>query len=540
MQSYYYNLENEQFDLFRDFTLEELLKQKNETRLNIIIPREMENMEEKLDNLLSKLDGTKVFCNNVIMKYDVDYISSGEEIENLKAFAEYFETKNLGISIQLKELRADFDNFLVAKQEIESFVDKVNNLTIEENGAKVPLSPIEKFVVAYEYVANRVYNEDENFFNEDMRNWIGVLTGDKIICTGYSSLLKCICDYMFNPNELICETQGLEVFDKNNNSIGMHEDNVIIINDPKYNLCGMYITDACWGSPQGDKKVSFEYAMLPLTKIFEHKNNKFLFDEGIFLYKELNPDIEPTTPRLKNENKLISREEPIVTDLFNIYGLSPLKEMKQQLNFQKQKEIEREKIEAINEQKELEILEKLNVIETEYNLQNVMATNFPSMLSLETSAKFPILNEMQEYFKQLNFDSLDDIDILKLREYCTFLNNNRDNLKSIVNISMKEQIKHSILQKEKISALDHILVDRVIQQFNEQYHAQEQYLLDNAKDFLYTAPIDERALYNGLRGVAQLKGLQKTEEIEKFAYDSLALTRELSQKTFEHQIEQQR
>ena len=147
---------------------------------------------------------------------------------------------------------------------------------------------------------------------------------------------------------------------------------------------------------------------------------------------------------------------------------------------------------------------------------------------------------MQEYFKQLNFDSLDDIDILKLREYCTFLNNNRDNLKSIVNISMKEQIKHSILQKEKISALDHILVDRVIQQFNEQYHAQEQYLLDNAKDFLYTAPIDERALYNGLRGVAQLKGLQKTEEIEKFAYDSLALTRKLSQKTFEHQIEQQR
>mgnify|MGYP003293647335 CR=1 FL=1 len=77
-----------------------------------------------------------------------------------------------------------------------------------------PLSPFEKFMIAYEYVTNYVYNEDGDMWHRTTSHWVPVLEGDKIVCVGYASLLQALCDRIFSPEEVKVFTQSLNIYDK--------------------------------------------------------------------------------------------------------------------------------------------------------------------------------------------------------------------------------------------------------------------------------------------------------------------------------------
>ena len=76
-----------------------------------------------------------------------------------------------------------------AQDEINSFLNKLNQLkVIEENGER-PLNQLEQFLCIYEFVSNRVYEEAKA-----SHNITGVLNTNKAVCQGFCGLLQLLCD----------------------------------------------------------------------------------------------------------------------------------------------------------------------------------------------------------------------------------------------------------------------------------------------------------------------------------------------------------
>lgn len=76
-----------------------------------------------------------------------------------------------------------------AQNEINSFLNKLNQLkVIEENGER-PLNQLEQFLCIYEFVSNRVYEEAKT-----SHNITGVLNTNKAVCQGFCGLLQLLCN----------------------------------------------------------------------------------------------------------------------------------------------------------------------------------------------------------------------------------------------------------------------------------------------------------------------------------------------------------
>ena len=125
---------------------------------------------------------------------------------------------------------------LIASRKINNIVEEINSTNL--NGT--PLSPFEKFILAYRYVADRIYKEvDAGDDLSKSRSVISVLNGDKIVCAGYANLLSTILNRLGIP----CTTQCMITFDENLKAYGNHATCLVRITDPKYNIDGIYFSD---------------------------------------------------------------------------------------------------------------------------------------------------------------------------------------------------------------------------------------------------------------------------------------------------------
>ena len=213
---------------------------------------------------------------------------------NLKSVKSQFElVQKLGLDI---EIRVN-DQYFVSPKEYINALMQIKNLAKRINSFKfngVELTIFEKWILAFHFVANRVYKEDpRGFYYHDMRHWVGVINGDNVICSGYASLLTKVCAEVFEPHEVIVFHQGSIVYDKNDKILGGHANNLVLINDDKYNICGCYHSDSCWCSARKvyenpfDNDVVFNYCLIPLTKLLKSAKHKFHFDEDAFIYKHI-------------------------------------------------------------------------------------------------------------------------------------------------------------------------------------------------------------------------------------------------------------
>lgn len=95
------------------------------------------------------------------------------------------------------------------------------------------LSPIESIMYIYDNIKKRIYKKDEeDYHNSSDVNL--VLTGDAIVCSGYSNvfnaILRCIG---ISAMPLISTTAN-------------HQRSIIYIRDDKYNIDGVYVFDPTW------------------------------------------------------------------------------------------------------------------------------------------------------------------------------------------------------------------------------------------------------------------------------------------------------
>lgn len=140
----------------------------------------------------------------------------------------------------------------LANSKINLWVDEINSKKI--NGK--PLSPLEKFYLAYDIVTDFEFNESESIF--DARNLISVLQGNKIVCVGFAKLLSELCKRV----GIECEVQLVaHKSDKPN-----HMNCIVRLKDDKYGVDGVFYSDPCWDSAKKGRK-SFEHFLLTYKEL---------------------------------------------------------------------------------------------------------------------------------------------------------------------------------------------------------------------------------------------------------------------------------
>lgn len=228
---------------------------------------EYEYVEEAYDYIIDNIDCI----------YDViDYISIDKEIDINEFLLEYPELKSKKIVLKEFIEISDFDKIdkLYNKyKDIDAYVSLQGNMdhislkqcmmtmnyikSIGDTVASLNLSPFETILYVYDIVRDRYYNyEKEDDRHTESRDLTKVLFGDAIVCLGYAQIFKSILTYLGFKNEI----EHLKIKGGKDG----HARNEVIINDPKYNINGIYYFDTTWNSKRKGKEdeflLSYKYA----------------------------------------------------------------------------------------------------------------------------------------------------------------------------------------------------------------------------------------------------------------------------------------
>lgn len=198
---------------------------------------------------------------------NVGYIYSPEEIAQLEELNKDLEGQN--ISLKFCEDEINEENMDVNQHSFWTLKDVLaanNNLEhVVEVIRSMNLSPFEAALIIHNYCAHFKYNESEGFLNSrTSREVVDIFKGGKIVCVGYSQLYKAIADKLNMPG-LRVELNACRVVRNGKNNFGGHANNIVYIDDKKYNIRGEYAEDSCWDSirENKEKKRTLAFCLYP-------------------------------------------------------------------------------------------------------------------------------------------------------------------------------------------------------------------------------------------------------------------------------------
>ena len=199
----------------------------------IFIDKSVSLDSELLELLFKNFPNSKItiatFSKEFFVSSRLDALYNEDELQTLVGNANMAERYN-------RELTFDdeytLSQAIIASRKLNENANYINNLTI--NGEQ--LSPLEKFTLAYSIVLNKIYNEDDTNASNS-RNIISTLSSDKIVCSGYANELSALCQRIGVP----C-TYRLNSFGEND-KIDNHATCIVNIDDPKYDVKGVYVAD---------------------------------------------------------------------------------------------------------------------------------------------------------------------------------------------------------------------------------------------------------------------------------------------------------
>ena len=260
-------------------------------------------------NFLEQLMQTFPESKFVVQTYDLELHSSlnssvlysHDELETL--------VKNTELARQKYKKEITFDDGFSVEQAIDAS-RKINDWADLINGSSVngePLSPLEKYTLAYSLVSNRLYTKSQS--TQGSRNVISVLTGDEIVCAGFASALAALCTKIGVP----CTYRGCIVQDKTGTE--NHANCLVRIEDTKYNVHGVFNADPTWDC------VPEEYREL-LKNSFNFNFKHFLITNKD--YKQIYPNVILDYFFRYDENNKISYHKIKIP---NIEALYPEKEI---------------------------------------------------------------------------------------------------------------------------------------------------------------------------------------------------------------------
>jgi len=214
-----------------------------------------------------------------IYKMKEKYIVDTNKCKELEKIDNYLR-ENKGTQLYIQEsdqiiLDYGFRDTLNANRKLDEIANKIRNSKYNNE----PLSTFEKFMLIYEYVTDFSYNKGNYVFNVFSCHWVPVMEGDKIVCSGYASLLQALCERVFDNYEMKVFCNHMKLNKKNTNeSLGGHANNIVFIKDEKYNIKGMFYVDACWDSENENHRKTHSYCCIPITDIMKDKDCGFKFN----------------------------------------------------------------------------------------------------------------------------------------------------------------------------------------------------------------------------------------------------------------------
>ena len=526
-QDIYYDFDSDKEE-FRD-KFSENLKKPDEIWVNFSSAKQIsiETLKQKLDDIKAKNPGAKVKVNLMRFKVQKGYIYDEREVEYYKTFSEELKkTEGAGTYIDLAEGGGFAEQVVVARAKIEEFVEKLNNTTIEQDGKQVPLSVAEKFMCVYRFASDRVYNMHEDFGDENMRNWVGLLSTEYAICSGFASLLKCLCDRVFSPEELKCFEQGSNVYSKQTGELlGGHANNLIIIKDPKYNLDGVYYCDACWDckkSEYGD--TNFAFFMLPISKIFNHTKRDMDFEDKLFIYRPY----ENPARKLGDPDSVffIERDHAFNEFLYKRLGYKNRQEIYEKLGGDKLIAQREKEIKQYNENLKNQINEVFEKVCKQHNLEDILKIEILKYYPQSVYEKFPELVKVQEFFDNIKIEDFEKPEFVEnVRALNDFINEHQDIHQRVLLKAKEVKLKISIEFSEFIKNNAYTNGSQYFSEFNEKYNletktkkaykAQTKKILAKHGEYICPKHIPSELFYNGLKAIAKIEGISQ-DQISQF------------------------
>ena len=200
----------------------------------------------------------------------------------------------------------DFEQVISANSSIDSIVADIK---------KYNFSEFEAMAYIHLMISSQFeYKEDKTSINP--RSFVGALNSDKIVCVGYSMLVKAIVDKLDMPglkcslflSTLTSTPHYSSIFGENISSSSGHMQDFVSINDAKYNINGNYIEDACWDSknetyPDG-KGVA--HLLFPVDDLLNYSGRTF-------------SQTQASTSQLSKKAKTNPSDYPVIKENANKY-----------------------------------------------------------------------------------------------------------------------------------------------------------------------------------------------------------------------------
>ena len=503
-------------------TLDEIIAQDEEYSVRLV-SSSTSNLMQKIENFKKLIKNTKLHIVATDITLDKDYIDDESELKKLKAMALKCYKDGIACNLILNDGSGNYKDFVIAKKKVDEFLDRLHSLKISENGKERGLTVAERFFVVYNYVANRVYNENENFMNNDMRNWMGVLSSDHVICSGFASLLKFLCDREFTKDELICFTQSLNVYQKEGHEkLGGHANNIVYIKDPYYQINNFTYNDACWDCKKdSESEPTFNFLLLNPDDIFDYKfhgeDSEYDFASAIFYDESKNIHKEEPSEYLVYISSNVENAEKLICE---VLGGKTSSQIKEEYDMDSKIEQDSKRNELEQQKKKQEYLLQYKKMLKDNGLEMAENLSVPMLYLKSTLQQHPEITEFEDYFNKIDIDNLDPE---MIKRYYDFVESHKELFDDLR--KKAEGIKFKIFD-----TLENMVVDNTTRKNYKNINPYEinrkrltklieensASLKERYQKFNKPLALPEKLLRNGLTAVALMQGLTVQSDIDKF------------------------
>ena len=246
--------------IYSDIELENIATSANKKGVEtIVIIRDIVLNLEMIDKICKNFNGGDIRVNIPIENVSSSPIFNETETSFLKQNVEKLENHNFKLLFVEGEDISKYSGYTL--DEILQSSRKISDFSKMINEAKVSnreLSPLEKFIYAYDIVTSYVYHKNDNAtINSDA---IEDLNSDKIVCIGRASMLDELCKRIGVP----CILQP--AIDSVNEKLDFNRINYLMckvcINDPIYKCNGIYNSDPNRDAVKKDFGKTINHALL--------------------------------------------------------------------------------------------------------------------------------------------------------------------------------------------------------------------------------------------------------------------------------------
>lgn len=275
--------------LMKDYSDEELIdiaESLSDAQKTIIISRKVALNPSMIDKICKHFKATDVRVSIPIGNTSSSTIFDERETEVLKLnFAKLQENHFRALFIEGED-EEEYQGYTL--EETLSASKKISHWAREINSAVVggrALSPLEKFVYAYDLVTKFIHNKGRDETSPmDSRNLVKILNGDKIVCIGYASMLAELCKRVDIPClvQLVIDGEG----EKEGYNTINHASCKVYINDPIYNYEGIVNADASKDAFKRGYGQTICHMMLTDKEIKEIFDGKVKFAGESWFYSE--------------------------------------------------------------------------------------------------------------------------------------------------------------------------------------------------------------------------------------------------------------